>query len=224
LLGASSTSATGPIVLRSSTRRWRGRYFGDANPLERRIRSPRGEWHRIIGVVSNLKNRGLRDRPSRQVYFPYGSTERELGSMAFYVRTAQDPLSLTRAVRTLVQDANVPVFNVKTMEGQMAENVYVDRIIAALSVAFGALATVLAGVGLYGVIAYLVSRRTREIGIRMALGAAWTQVLRVVFTEVAATVGVGLAVAVGASLALAKLVESQLYEVSTRDPWALIMG
>jgi putative ABC transport system permease protein len=116
----------------------------------------------------------------------------------------------------------VPVFSVKTMEGQMAENVYVDRIIAALSIAFGALATVLAGVGLYGVIAYLVSRRTREIGIRMALGAAWSQVLRIVFAEVALTVGVGLVVAIGVSLALAKLVESQLYEVPARDPWTLI--
>jgi predicted permease len=197
-------------------------HFAGSNPLERRIRSPRGEWHRIVGVVSNLKNRGLRDQATRQVYFPYGSTERELGSMTFYVRTSQEPLSLARAVRTVVQDANVPVFSVNTMEGQMAENVYVDRIIAALSIAFGALATVLAGVGLYGVIAYLVSRRTREIGIRMALGAAWSQVLRVVFTEVALTVGVGLVVATGASLGLAKFVESQLYGVPARDPWTLI--
>lgn len=197
-------------------------HFRDSNPLDRRIRSPRGDWHRIIGVVSNLKNRGLRDETTRQVYFPYGTPERELGAMTFYVRTTQDPLSLARAVREVVKDANVPVFSVKTMQGQMAENVYVDRIIAALSAAFGALATLLAGVGLYGVIAYLVSRRTREIGIRMALGAAWAQVLRVVFTEVAATVGVGLIVAIGASLALVKLIESQLYQVPSRDPWTMI--
>jgi predicted permease len=198
-------------------------HFAGTNPLEHRIRLGRGDWYRIIGVISNLKTRGLREKTERQIYVPYGTDER-LGGMAFYVRTSQDPLGIARAVRGVVQDTQVPLFGVKTMEMQMAENVYVDRIIAALSVAFGVLATTLAGVGLYGVIAYLISRRTREIGIRMALGARPGEVLRLVLAEIAATVGVGIAAAVAGSLVLARLVESQLYGVPARDPIAMTAG
>ena len=199
-------------------------HFGDSNPLERRIKIARSKnWSRIIGVTANMKTRGLRDATPRQVYVPYG-LDPSISGMTYYVRTSQDARSLTRAVRGLVQDAHVPLFDIRTMETQMEQNVYVDRIIAALSTAFGAVATLLAGVGLYGVIAYLVSRRTREIGIRMALGAASGEVLRVVLSETATTVGAGLAVAVVASLVLAKLVESQLYNVNARDPWALLVA
>ncbi len=198
-------------------------HFSGDNPLEHRIRLGRGDWYRIVGIMSNIKTRGLREKTQRQVNVPYGTDDR-LSGMAFYVRTTQDPLSVTRAVRNTVRDAQVPLFAVKTMETQMAENVYVDRIIAALSVAFGVLATVLAGVGLYGVVAYLVSRRTREIGIRMALGASSAEVVRVVLRDIAATVGVGMVAAIGVSFALTKLVESQLYGVSSRDPIAMAAG
>ena len=197
------------------------RYFGTSSPIDRTFRFGRSGKIRIIGVASNIKNRNLREKEMpRQVYVSYGSNE-SLGAMTYYVRAQQDPRSLTAAIRGLIENSHLPMFDVRTMETQMDENVYVDRIIAALSVAFGALATVLAGVGLYGIIAYMVSRRTREIGIRMALGAAWGEVLRVVLTEVAATVGAGIVVALIGAMALAKLVESQLYGVSTRDPIAI---
>ncbi len=197
------------------------RYFGPSNPIDRTFHFGHSGKIRIIGVASNIKNRNLREKEMpRQVYVSYGADE-QLGGMTYYVRSRQDHRTLTASIRRLVEDSQLPMFDVKTMETQMEENVFVDRIIAALSVAFGALATVLAGVGLYGVIAYVVSRRTREIGIRMALGAAWTEVLRLVLTEVAATVGAGVAVALLGAMALGKLVESQLYGVSARDPIAI---
>jgi ABC-type antimicrobial peptide transport system permease subunit len=123
---------------------------------------------------------------------------------------------LRSSVRT--QDPNLPVFNVKTMEKQIDESLFMDRLVAALSVTFGVLATLLAAVGLYGVMAYMVVRRTREIGIRMALGADRRNVLRLVMQEVILLAGVGIGIAVVASLAMGRLIQSQLLGVSGRDP------
>src|SRR5258706_1784449 len=128
----------------------------------------------------------------------------------FYVRTVQDPPSITPALRNAVrsQDPNLPVFNVKTMEKQIDESICMDRLVAVLSAAFGVLATLLAAVGLYGVMAFMVVRRTREIGIRMALGADRRNVLRLVMQEVVLLAGVGIGIAIVASLAMGRLIQS----------------
>jgi ABC-type antimicrobial peptide transport system permease subunit len=114
------------------------------------------------------------------------------------------------------------VFNVITMERQVDESLFVDRLVAALSAGFGALATLLAAIGLYGVMAYMVVRRTREIGIRMALGAGRREVLRLVMKEVVALGAIGIGIAVAASLGMGRLIESQLLGVSARDPGVII--
>jgi ABC-type antimicrobial peptide transport system permease subunit len=146
--------------------------------------------------------------------------------VTFYLRTSQDPLSLAPAARQSVVslDASLPVFNVKTVEMQIKETHFLDRLFAWLSIAFGVLATLLASVGLYGVTAYAVARRTQEIGIRIALGASRANVLRLILREVVSLVGAGVVVGVLAALALGRLVESQLFGIKANDPLVMLLA
>ncbi len=193
------------------------------NPLGRRLRFRRDDQpSEIVGVVKNGKTSAPKEKT---VQFVYGSyLQKDMSQMTFYARTSQDPLAVARMLRDEVrrQDANLPVFNVKTMQRQIDESLFMDRLVAALSAAFGALATMLAAVGLYGVMAFMVVRRTREIGIRMALGANRRNVLGLVMREVLVLAGAGIAIAVVAAFALGDVIESQLLGVSGRDP--LVMG
>src|SRR5262249_17924369 len=139
--------------------------------------------------------------------------------VAFYVRTAIDSQSMFNALRSKVRelDASLPVYDMKTLERQLDDTLSTERLIAALSAAFGLLATVLAALGLYGVMAFVVVRRTREIGLRMALGAPQSQVVWMVMRETLILVGIGLAIGVPAALALSKYVSKQLYGVQPTD-------
>jgi predicted permease len=224
LAGRDFTTADGPkapltVIVNE---RFAQHYFGSENPIGRRLRFRRDKGSvEIVGVVRDGKIASLREKPQRCVYLPYGQIQ--ISYMNFYARTAQEPSVVTQMLREEVhrQDPNLPIFNVKTMESQVDESVFMDRLVAALSASFGALATLLAAVGLYGVMAYMVVRRTREIGIRMALGADRQEVLRLVMREVAALAAVGIGIAALASLAMGRLIESQLLGVSSRDPWVL---
>jgi ABC-type antimicrobial peptide transport system permease subunit len=130
------------------------------------------------------------------------------------------------AVRAALRELepNLPVTNFKTLDRQMDESLVTERMIAMLSSAFGALATLLAVIGLYGVMAFLVTRRAREIGIRMALGAQSSNVLWLVMREVLVLVAAGIAVGAPAAIALASLVRTQLYGVEPSDPLSLLLG
>jgi ABC-type antimicrobial peptide transport system permease subunit len=119
---------------------------------------------------------------------------------------------------------NVPVEKLKTMTEQVRENVYVDRMISTLSGAFAALATLLAAVGLYGVLAYSVARRTRELGLRMALGADASRVRRMVLKQVGGMAFVGGAIGIAAALGLGRLARSLLFEVEGHDPMVLVIS
>jgi putative ABC transport system permease protein len=119
-------------------------------------------------------------------------------------------------------DPHLPVFDIKTMGRQIDESIFTDGLVAALSLSFGALATLLAAIGLYGVMAYMVVRRTREIGIRMAIGADRRKILRLVMNEVLLLAGIGMAIALVASLARGRLIASQLLGASGHDP--LVFG
>jgi predicted permease len=169
----------------------------------------------IIGVVKDAKYDTLRDETPRQVFVPYLG---DFGSHA-YVRATGDPGTVFNAIRSKVRalDANVPLVGMRTLEDQLDRSLMKERLIASLSAAFGLLATVLAVVGLYGVMTFSVARRSREIGIRLALGASGGNVVGMVMREVGLLVGVGVAIAVPLYIVLSKLVHSQLYGVSATD-------
>jgi len=197
-------------------------FFGDGNAIGHRIQFRREKGSiEIVGVVRDGKIADLREKPLRCVYLPYAQSQ--AGFMSYYARTTQEPSAAAQMLREEVrrQDPNLPIFNVITMESQIDESLFMDRLVAALSASFGALATLLAAVGLYGVMAYMVVRRTREIGIRMALGADRREVLRLVMREVVILGAAGIGIAVLASLATGRLIESQLLGVSARDPWVI---
>jgi putative ABC transport system permease protein len=140
--------------------------------------------------------------------------------MALHVRTTGEPAAMVAAVRREVQalDASLPVYNIKTLEEQKSSSLYTSRLAATLLTVFGLLALVLAAVGMYGVMSYAVNRRTREIGIRLALGAQRHDLLRQVLVEGMSLVTIGLALGLGGAVAATRLVESFLYDVTATDP------
>jgi|HubBroStandDraft_6_1064221.scaffolds.fasta_scaffold23451_2 predicted permease len=179
----------------------------------------------IIGVVKDIKYTTLRDEIPPQAYLPYMG-DRFVGGMVVYLRTTADPNLLMTAIRSKIRDmdSNIPVFAMRTTEVQINNSLSSERMIASLSAVFGFLATLLAVIGLYGVMAYTVAQRTREVGIRMALGAAQGSVIWMVMREVLILVAIGVAAGVPASLALTKLVQSQLFGLSPHDPATLILA
>jgi len=179
----------------------------------------------IIGVVKDIKYTGIRDEIPEQAYEPYLASS-FLGQMTVYIRTSSDPGQMFSSLRAKVRelDANIPVYAMRTTEEQINNSLTTERLIASLSAVFGFLATLLAVIGLYGVMAYTVARRTREIGIRMALGAAQGNVIWMVMREVLMLVAVGVAAGIPAAWALARFVESQLFGMKGRDPVTMALA
>jgi predicted permease len=203
------------------------RYWGETSPIGRRLGFGRGNPTdiEIVGVVKDIRSQQLREEAPRFIYLPYRQND-AVTQLSYYVRAAGDAPSTATATRQAVQrlDPNLPIFDLKTMEAQVGESLFVERMVAALSVAFGALATLLATIGLYGVMSYAVARRTREIGIRMALGAERRGVLWLVLKEVALLGVAGAAVGLIAALYLSRRVESQLFGITPNDPLTLAAG
>jgi predicted permease len=200
-------------------------FFGTLSPMGRRFGFGRGKPTdiEIVGVARDGKDTDLRTDAARLVYIPY-TQENGVGGMNVFVRTAS-PVTLTAdALRRLVRriDAAIPVVDVRSMQAVANESLFIDRMVAILAAAFGALATLLAAVGLYGVMSYAVARRTREIGLRMALGAARGAVVWLVMREVAMLVGIGLGLGVPLAVAFSRTVRSQLFHVSAADPATLL--
>lgn len=199
------------------------KYFGGENPVGRRFHFQRTRKDdpgiEVVGVVRDGKHANLREDPEQFAYYPYVQHESVM-RMNIYVRTAQDPSALGNALRAAVRraDPDLPVFDMKTIDQQIDEDVFAERLVAMLSTFFGALATLLAAIGLYGVMAYTVSRRTREIGLRMALGAARTEVLGMVMREVGLLALLGVSIALPTAFALSRLIQAQLYNVKGSDP------
>jgi predicted permease len=177
----------------------------------------------IIGVVRDTKYEGMREEVPLEVYRPYHQMEFVIGMYA-YVRTARQPEQAFSSIRQVVNnlDPNLPVFQMKTIEAQMEDSLITERLVATLSTGFGVLATLLAAIGLYGVMAYLVAQRTREIGVRMALGAATGDVVWLVMKDVLILAGIGIAVGLPAALGLTRLVKSQLYGIQPNDALTIV--
>jgi predicted permease len=171
----------------------------------------------IIGVVADSLYEGPREGVHRQVFVPNWGRN----SAAFYLRTATGSTSAFNVIRNEVKqlDAAMPVYEMKTLEAQLDETLLTDRLIALLSAGFGLLATVLASVGLYGVMAFVVARRRKELGIRLALGAQAGGVIWLVMREVLILLAIGLGVGVPAAMALGRFVSTQLYGIEPNDPW-----
>jgi predicted permease len=173
----------------------------------------------IVGVVKDADNLSLRETVKPMYYLPleqYYRPTQQIHSACFFIRSQVDRATLERGVRKSVReiDPNLPVFNVRSMVEAINESVYTDRLSAILATAFGALALLLAAVGLYGVVAYSVARRTVEIGIRLALGALPGQVLALVMREVMLLVAMGVLIGLPVAYALTRLMNSQLYGVA----------
>jgi predicted permease len=173
----------------------------------------------IVGLVQNAKYSEVKGEVPPQFFRPYRQDSR-LGFITFYVKTSVEPESLIATVRKVVADLdpNLPIENLRTLEQQAKENVFLDRFISFLSTAFATLATLLAAVGLYGVLAYTVSQRTREIGLRMALGAAPGRVRRMVMRQVGIMVLVGGFIGLTAAIWIGSIAQEQLYQMKGHDP------
>jgi predicted permease len=173
----------------------------------------------IVGLVEDAKYSSVKDTTPPVFYTPYRQDARA-GFMNFYARTSLPPDQLLRAVpRVIAQlDPNLPVEELKTLPQQIRENVFLDRMISTLSASFAVLATLLAAIGLYGVLAYTVAQRTREIGLRMALGADGGRVRRMVLRQVSWMILIGGVIGIAAAVALGRYAGSLLFELQGYDP------
>jgi len=176
------------------------------------------DWTEIIGVVEHIQNYGLGQPTREQSYVPYA--QNMPFSVSFVVRTEQDPSQLARTIRQALRDVapDLPVFGVRTMDDYFAQSIGPQRLTVQLLGSFAALALVLACLGLYGVLTYTVGQRTREIGVRMALGAQRGEVISLILKYGAKLAGIGLGLGLVIALSLARLLKTVLYEVSPFDP------
>jgi predicted permease len=197
-------------------------FFGDQSPIGRHVGFGGGPKSKltmeIVGVVENSLYEGPREGVHRQAFIPLVQ-DGFPRSASFYVRTTANPDAAYSMLRQKIAeiDPALPVYQMRTLAMGLDENLGTERLIALLSAAFGVLATLLAALGLYGVMAFVVMRRTREIGLRMALGAGRGEVLWMVLREALTLLGIGLAVGLPATLLLSRYVSSQLFSVSPTD-------
>ena len=192
-------------------------FFKDRNPLGRRLTGVghQGSSREIVGIVGDTKFRSLRSEIAPTLFVPAGG-----GEAVFEIRTAVDPRTIIPAVRSAVSqlDNNLPLFSMKTESEQIERSLFQERLIARLSSFFGALSLLLACVGLYGLLSYEVTQRTREIGIRMALGARPPDVLRIVVRQGVGLSVVGAIIGILVALGATRYLASLLYGVRPFDP------
>jgi putative ABC transport system permease protein len=199
-------------------------FFPGQNPLGKHVgrRSPPGTWREIIGVVGNVRQLGPAHDESPEFYTPY--QQEPAGEMNLVVRAAADPLALVAAVKAavLAVDPAQPVYDIATMNERLSESTSPQRFNALLVGVFALAALGLAGVGIYGVLAFSVARRTPEIGVRMALGASPAEVLTLVVGDGLRLCGLGVGVGLAGSVPLTRLLRSVLFGVGPSDPVTLI--
>jgi predicted permease len=200
------------------------RYFQGRSPLGARICQGSGPDAKpnieVIGVVADFSYRGLREE-SEQAYFAILESDSTAGN--FYVRVRGTPEAAFQSIRTVVRNADpaLPIGYFRTLDEQVNRSLNTERMLATLSSGFGTLALALSLVGLYGVMSFVVTQRTREIGIRLALGATRSSTMWLVLRDALTMIAAGIAIALPCVWALGRLVESQLYDVKPTDPAAI---
>jgi len=218
-----STSLKVAIISKSTAQK----YFGATNPLGQHFRIRDGNILggpvEIAGIVKDAKYGSLREEPSPFVFIPWSQGGMPGPLTGFELRaTGGAPTALISGVKSAIAGVNRDVaIEFRTLADKVDDSIERERLLATLAGFFGALALVLAAIGLYGVMSYNVARRRNEIGIRMPLGAEQSRVLRMVLGEAAILIGIGLAVGFGAALAATRLVASFLYGLQPNDPWTL---
>jgi predicted permease len=211
--------APGVVVIDETFAR---RHLPDQDPIGRRLRLREdGEWLTIVGVVGATRQRRLRQEHVPQAYMPYAQSE-DYGpppDMSLLVRTGSDPRALVAPIRSTVAsiDAGVPVVSTRTMEERVWSSIAGERFVGSVVSFFGLAALLLALVGVYSVVSYAVAQRTREIGIRMALGAQRQRIVAEVVRKGMAPTGIGLGVGLVGAYAAAGALESQLFGIGARD-------
>ena len=179
----------------------------------------------IVGVVEDAKYSDVKQRVPPQFFVPYRQ-DKGLGGMHVYVRTSSEIAQAASAIAAVVRrlDPNLPIEELETLPDQVRNNTFLDRMVTTLSAAFALLATLLAAIGLYGVLAYTVAQRTREIGLRMALGAAPDRVRGMVLRQVAMMTLVGALAGLAGALAVGKAAQSMLFQMTGADPAVLALS
>jgi predicted permease len=233
-LYSASDSATAPAVVIVDERLAR-KFWGSANPVGRRMfqpdnikdltkPGPNARWYTVVGVVAEVRISGLVAREDRigAYYFPLA--QQPARNLVLTVKTAADPTTLVTAIRHQLGliDPELPLYSVRTMQERMDSSLVDRRTPMMLALLFSAIALLLAAIGIYGVLAYQVSQRTREIGIRMALGSDRSGIFRLVLGEGIVLLEVGLALGVGGAFAIRRAIETQLYGVGGMDPIVLL--
>jgi predicted permease len=195
------------------------RYFPGQSAVGKRLRTgSQSPFREIVGVARTAKYRDLREEPLPFIYIPFAQENQS--RMTLIMRTAGDPLSLVPALRNDLRtlNKNVPVFGVHTMTEQIGAQLAADRMVAVLLSIFGSVALLLAAIGIYGVMAYLVSQRTHEIGIRIALGAERRDILRLIVGQGLSLILTGAAIGLALALALTRVLKSLLFGINATDP------
>jgi putative ABC transport system permease protein len=200
------------------------RYWPGQNALGKRLRGGGGgPWSTVIGVARDVKNIDAREPVHPWMYYPL--TQSYNSKMTLVVRTAGDPLQALTGVRGVIRslDATLPLFNVKTLENHCGVPMFIDRIVVTYLSGFGLLALGLAAIGLYGVIAYTVAARSREIAIRMALGAQTSDVLKLVIRQGVTLASIGVVIGLIIAFGLTRLIKELLFGVNATDPLTFIL-
>ena len=198
-------------------------YWPGENPIGKRLKagatSSKAPWREVIGVVKDVRQNDFIAEPKMQMYFSYRQLK-DLAANALVVRTSVEPLSLANSVRNAIWavDKDQPVANIDTMDHIVSEAIARQRFSMLLLGVFAGLALVLAAVGIYGVMSYSVAQRTHEIGIRMALGARRTDVLKMTVSQGLKLVTIGMMLGLAAAFLLTRVLQSLLFGISATDP------
>jgi len=198
-------------------------YFPKGDAIGQFVRFSDSIAVQIVGVMADTRDHTLAGQPGRRIYFPYLNTDTALttvGNLRLEVLTKSEPSALVQQVRKAIVavDPSLPIDGVDPLTRLMQQSIREERLVARLATVFGVLALVLAGIGLYGVMTYAITRRTGEIGLRAALGADRIDVIRMVLFDALRLVGAGIVVGLGLALASTRLLQAQLHDVGTVDP------